>query len=284
MKEVFVNFLEASKESDELSLEGYFGEDVKDLVRNRDLISTNEHLYNCLKLWIDNPQYGDDKIKEFILILFDLYLDAVEVGGQEAIDIISSFWLGTAQNPEMECFSAYTEYARIFTETKELFRQPNSKLSEKKKVVAATANTYSKGVELIGKVLTILIILKKITHKDTYNYMKIYSMTLAEKIELFNKDKNPRHSKLTSVINRPLRNAEAHLSLNFNFNKAVFLLKKKVKGRIIHEQITYEKMITEMFMGVSHVTQAFIYSGILLILALDDKEKFILSIDSVYGK
>jgi hypothetical protein len=288
LQEVFSDFIKAADELDELSLEGYFGEDIKRLVENRETVSVNEHLYDSLKLWIDDEtQYGKEHVKKFILIFFKLYLDAFKVGGQEAIDIIAAFWMGTKDNPEIECMSAYTEFNRVFTETKLIIQdmpKSNVKLFQLKKAVSSIVGTYSKGAEFIGKVLTTCIVLKKIASKEEYNYYRIYNMTLFEKVNLFNEGNYPNHKKLTEIVNRSLRNAEAHLSLNYDFKKNHFLLKKKSGGKIVIDRIPLHTMMFEIFPSVGWFTQGFVYSGTLLVLAHDDKPTFIKSINEIYGK
>ncbi|MGG3926885.1 hypothetical protein ABET51_12880 [Metabacillus fastidiosus] len=285
--EVFKEFMMAAEELDELALEGYYGEEIKNLVINRDSISVNEHLYDSLKIWIDDEtQYGKEIVKEFILIFFQLYLDAYRVGGQEAINTITKFWMGTKENPELECTSSYSEFSRLFVETKLILNEmpkSNIKLYQLKKSISSITGTYSKGVEFIGKVLTTCIVLKKITLKETYNYYKIYNMKLYDKINLFNSDNNPNHQRLTDIINRNLRNAEAHLSLTYDFKNNHFLLKKKSNGKIVNDIITINKMIMELLPSVGWFAQAFIYSGILFVLGHDDKTKFINSINKIYG-
>lgn len=285
MKAIFSEFLLAADELDELSLDGYFGEDIKKLVENRDSIEVNSHLYESLKIWIeDDAQVDKEKVKEFILIFFDLYLDAYKIGGQESVDIMSAFWMGTHDNPELEYMSAYTEFSRLFTETKLLSKETkHPKLADRKKIAHSYAGTYSKGVEFIGKTLTTCIILNKIASQEPYNYYKIYNMTIFEKVKLFTSDGNTNYNKLTKIINRNLRNAEAHLSLNYDAKNNVYLLKKKSNGKIITDRITMEQMITELFIGVGLYTQAFVYSGILFVLAHDDKRLFTKSVKEIYG-
>ncbi|MCB5235889.1 hypothetical protein [Niallia circulans] len=287
MEEVFNDFLNATEELDEITLEGYFGEDAKNLVQSREDIGVNEYLYESLKLWIeDTNQYGKDKVKEYVVILFKLYLDAYKQGGQEAIDVMTAFWMGTKDNPELECFSAYSEFVRLNTETKTILGQlpkTNAKISQIKKAASSITSTYSKGVEFIGKLLTTCIILKKIASNETYNYYRIYNMTLFDKIKLFNSDSNPNHQKLTNIINRNLRNSEAHLSLNYDYKNTNFILKKKANGKIVNENISLNEMLLEIFPSVGWFTQAFVYSGILLVLAHDDKPSFIKSIKEIYG-
>lgn len=288
LQEVFSDFLNAAEELDQLSLEGYFGEDIKRLVEDRDTVSVNEHLYSSLKLWLDDDtQFGKDNVKEYITIFFKLYLDAFKVGGQEAIDVISSFWQGTKDNPEIECFSAYTEFSRLFTETKIILNElPKSamKLSQLKKAISSITSTYSKGVEFIGKILTTCIVLKKIESKLPYNYYQIYNMKLYDKINLFNEDQNPNHKKLTDIIHRNLRNAEAHLSLTYDYKNHNFVLKKKSGGKIVNENISLETMMLELLPSVGWFSQGFVYSGNLLILAHDDKTTFIKCVKEIYGE
>jgi hypothetical protein len=281
---VFQEFLEAANELDELSLEGYFGESVKQATQRRETISVDQHLYESLKLWIDGEkQTHHEDVKEYIILFFYLYLEAFKEGKQEAIDVMSSFWLGTKDNPEMECMSSYGEFARLFTRTKNILIEKRfEKLSDKKNFADSLSNTYSKGVELIGKTLTICIILQMIIKKETYSYYKIYNMTLFDKLESFKNNDTKNYKKLITVVNRNLRNAEAHLSLRFIPKTNEYILKKKFNGKIITDKIPIETMIMELFLGVGAYIQAFIYSGILFTLAHNNKELFVKSIREIY--
>jgi hypothetical protein len=159
----------------------------------------------------------------------------------------------------------------------------NLKLSQLKKAISSIVGIYSKGVEFIGNVLTTCIVLKKITSKETYNYYKIYYMKLFDKINLFNSDNTPNQKILTDIINKSLRNAEAHLSLNYEYKNNYFFLKKKSNGKIVNDKITLETMMLEIFPSVGWFSQGFVYSGILLVLAHDDEPTFIKSINEIYN-
>jgi len=51
--------------------------------------------------------------------------------------------------------TSYIEFARLFTETKDLLAEMNfQKISEKMNIASALANSYSKGIEMTGKTLT----------------------------------------------------------------------------------------------------------------------------------
>lgn len=285
MEKLFQEFLDAGNELDELSLEGYFGEDIKLATQKRETIDINQHLYESLRLWIDGEkQSHQEDVKQYIILFLNLYLEAYRTGKQEAIDIMSTFWLGTTDNSEMECMSSYSEFARLFTETKNVLAETKfEKIADKKKIAYSLSNTYSKGVELIGKTLNICIILQKLIQNEPYSYYQIYNTTLFDKLETFKNGDTKNYKELITVVNRNLRNAEAHLSLQFNIKSAEYLLKKKSNGKIKMDRIPISTMLLELFPGVGAYIQAFMYSGILFTLAHEDKDLFIKSIQDIYG-
>ena len=184
--EKFNDFLQAVNELDDLSLEGYFGEEVKGLVQRRDNLDTTDYLVECLDNWIkDKEQFGKDKVKELMLIFFELYTNALKIEGQKAIDVLTCFWKGTSDNPGIECTSSYMEFARINAELSlilsEIQRKSNTAISDKKKIATAVITAYSKGVELIGKILISCILLEKIEQGQELKIMEIYDLTLYQK-------------------------------------------------------------------------------------------------------
>ena len=288
MKDLFDDFLRACEEVDELALEGFFGEETKNLVKIRDSMSTSEYLYSCLISWnSDDNQYGKDKVKEFILLFFKLYTRSIKSDGQKAIDYLTIFWKGTKENPELECLSAATEFARLHTETLNTLKELNSKnkitISDRKRLASSIINTYSKGVEFIGKILTTCIVLEKVSKNEPFDLISIYKMTVFEKIKLFNKLSNNEFKNMTNLINRYLRNADSHLSLIFDYKMNVIILKKVKRDKIQNETIPIEKMILEIFPSNGWITQAFIYSGMLLVLSRDNQDLFNKAISEIYN-
>lgn len=77
---------------------------------------------------------------------------------------------------------------------------------------------------------------------------------------------------MVSIINKNLRNSEAHLSLRFNAKDNEYLLKKKSNGKIKIDRIPADTMFKELFIGIGLYTQAFIYSGILFTLAHNNRK------------
>lgn len=94
------------------------------------------------------------------------------------------------------------------------------------------SNTYSKGVEFLGKTLTTLLVLQQIIKGKPYNYYKIYNLTLFDKLTKLENNDIESYNKIIAVINRNLRNAEAHLSLNFNGATNTYFLKRNPKEKL----------------------------------------------------
>jgi len=288
MSNLFDDFLRASEEVDDLALEGFFGEEIKNLVKKRDSMSTSEYFYSCLLSWnSDESQYGKDKVKEFILLFFTLYTRSIKSNGQKTIDYLTIFWKGTKENPELECLSASTEFARLHQETLNTLKELKSKnkitISDRKRLASSIINTYSKGVEFIGKILTTCIVLEKVSKNEPFDLISIYKMTVFEKIKLFNKLSNNEFKNMTNLINRYLRNADSHLSLIFDYKMNVIILKKVKRDKIQNETIPIEKMILEIFPSNGWITQAFIYSGMLLVLSRDNQDLFNKAISEIYN-
>lgn len=289
MQEKFPDYKEAAKEIDELSLEGFFGESAKELTLSRDILGQAEFFSACLDDWIvDENQYGKDEVKRLIIVFIKLYTESIAEGGQKAIDAITSFIRGSAENPETECLSSFTEFIRLHVETKKLMRYPaNSQtvpsLSEKKRLGSSLSNTYSKGVELISKILNACIMLLEISKGIQPNELEIYNLFLWKKIKRFKKLSDKKYGKIISSIDRDIRNAEAHLNLQFITEKGVFKYKVKDGKRIKSKEISAENFILNKYPKIGWVAQGFIYSSILLILAHLDKNLYKTKIHQIFS-
>jgi len=281
------DFLKSGKELDELSMEGFFGADARNLVIQRDSMPLDEYLYMTLIQWNNTEQLGKNKVKEFILRLFTIYTEALKKGGQEAIDIISAFWQGTEDNPELECMSSYNEAVTLNQECKNLLADLKDnkkiKLSERKKLSQALLNTYSKNVELSSKILTALIVEKKIALGETYNLIQIYKKTLHNKIEIFESLVEDSFKSLTSVINREVRNADSHLSISYDSENDQFVYKKSIDGRIENKRIDLIHMMFNVIPSIGWLIQGFIYSSNLFILMHENKDLYRKSVKELFN-
>jgi hypothetical protein len=282
------DFQEATREIDELSLESFFGESAKKLTLNRDVIGQAQFFSACLDDWVaDKNQYGKNEVKQLILVFIRLYTQSIEVGGQKAIDAITSFLRGSTENPEIECLSSFTEYLRLHVETKKLMRMPDSQstpsISEKKRLGAALSNTYSKGVELISKILNACIILLEISTGAQPNELQIYNLFLWKKIQRFKRLSDGKYNRIITFIDRDIRNAEAHLNLRFIPERGVFKYKVRDGKRIKNKEISAENFILHKYPTVGWVAQGFIYSSILLILVHLDPNLYKSKIQQIFS-
>ena len=279
MDDKFSEFWDAAKEIDDLSLEGYFGEDAKDLTVRRDLMDISDFFSECLEDWItDTNQYGKSEVKRLIIVFLKLYTESIQQGGQAAIDVITAFMKGFPENPETECLSSYTEFLRLNIETKSIFRELQSNnvvtIADRKTLGSALINTYSKGIELIGKILTTCILLGQISRKEDIKPMEVFTLFLWSKIKMFKQISEGKYDAIIDSIDRDIRNADAHLNIRFVPDKNSFRFKIKKGKKIKSKEVTIEKFIFEKFPVVGWITQAFVFSSMLLILAGLSPNKF----------
>ncbi|CAI6265924.1 hypothetical protein NRS6085_09755 [Bacillus subtilis] len=269
-------FEETAKELDSLALSGFYGEDVRELTAKRDEMDTTEYFYQNVKLWLDDKtQYGKHNVKSFIGIFLNFFGESTKVDAQETVDILNVFFFGTQDNPGLESLSSYNEFSIVFTDTKnKLIRFKNSELNyvEKKGLASDLVNVYAKGVEMFSKILTYCIALNKLSQNEKYNLYKIHKMTLHKKIEEI--ECHGHFKSMTSIINRFVRNSEAHLSIVYKPDLNKYAYKKTTNGKIETEFINMDEVILQLFPSVGWITQAFMYSIHLLVLFHDDRAKF----------
>jgi hypothetical protein len=283
LRDVFEDFLIAGEEIDELNHEGFFGIKAKELLMKRNEMDTSEYLYETITLWLED---NSDKYqtKNLIEVFFRLYTDSLKVNPQKVIDILDAFWRGTTDQPHTEGLSAYTEFSRLFTDAKESLKDPTlgTSAATKRRVTSNISNAYSKGVEFIGKTLVNLIAIAKIANDEDFNMYADSKLTLFDKVDKFNSLTNDQYKELTNIINRYVRNAEAHLSLTFSTSRGRFVLRKRDNGKLVNDYITIEEMLLKLFPSVGAYTQAFVYAGSLLVIAFDNKELFKKAITEIY--
>ena len=272
-------FIEAAKEIDVLTLEGFFGNAAKELTLSRETLDQAQFFSACLDNWLqDENQYGKEEVKKLIFIFLKLYAVSIQSGGQKAINSITHFLIGNPENPETECMSSFTEFLRFHVEAKNYIHQIKGKVnvssSEKKRLGGALSIAYSKGVELISKLLTTCITLLEISKSLEVNESKTYNLTLWKKVKRFKELSGENFSEIIQSIDRDIRNADAHLNLWFSPEKGVFRYKVKEGKRLKSKEISSEKFLLNKYPKIGWVSQGFIYSAILLILAHLDQGLF----------
>lgn len=276
---------------DELTKEGVFGEEIKELVSKRDSMPRNDYLYKVLLDWNMSEQIGKEDVKDLIKMHYlKLYFNAFDVDPQGTVDMLTMFWYGSDENPDLECFNSYLESVHLFSNMKnylnELTKKEKVSLSEKKTGRSMVLNSYSKNVELAGKILAFLICVQKISagNKGEVSILNIFNETLFNKIKIFNKLSNNKHIDLTNTIDRRIRNAEAHSSIVFDEETNSFVLRIPTKKRIKRVPIPLNEMLLNIIPSINGFIQGFIYSGILLVLFVDDKKLYEKAMDTIINK
>lgn len=279
MEDKYPNFFEVAKDIDELTLEGFFGDSAKELSLKREVLDQAKFYSACMEDWLkDSNQYGKAEVKKLIFIFLKIYAASIQGGGQKAIDSITYFLIGNPENPETENLSTFTEFLRYHIETKNYINEIKEKInvlpSEKKRLGGALSTAYSKGVELISKILNTCISLLEIANCIETNESKTFNLPLWKKIKRFKELSNGQFNEIILSIDRDIRNADAHLNLWFSNEKGVFKYKVKDGKHLRMKEISVEKFILDKYPKIGWVTQGFVYSSILLILAHIDQESY----------
>ncbi len=278
MKELYRDFERAGKELDVLIEEGYFGEKSLHLLSLRDKKDTNEVFYQSINSFIEDSTNLDRIIVwKYIETLFTLYIEAMKTEAKKLTDILAQFMTGTKESPELEFQSAYNEYIISDQEYENSLRsirkKQDIKTFEKKESANKLIRAYKNGVEFINKILIPCISISRLINKQDYNIFSINKKTLNEKIEIFNKITENKYSIITDTIDREIRNAEAHLLITFNIEKGNFVIKTRENGKLINRELPYSEMFAH-YSKVSNFIRAFIFSNLLLILSVEDNERF----------
>lgn len=270
----YEEFLQAAKDIDALALEGFGGHTIKQLVEERDKTDLDDFFSRCLDVWIESDnQVRKETVKEFITIFFKIYVDSIQKNGQLTIDTLTAFWIGFEENPETECLSSYTEFKRSQIETTKLTMELNARrpvgIAEEKKLADSYIHTYSKGVELIRKILTICILLRQIVMGEDIEPLKINNLFLGGrngKVQLFKKIFDKPFYKILDVLHKDIRNADAHLDIRYDSTNMLFKLKVKQGQNVKIRDIPVNQMINDIYPKVGNLIEAFVLSQALLCL------------------
>ena len=277
IQDKFPDFTEAAKELDQLALEGFFGNTAKKLTLSRDTMERSQFYSACLDDWVsDTNQYGKPEVVKMIFVFLKLYIESIQKGGQKSIDALTHFMTGVPENPETECLSSFTEFLRLHTEVKIMISETKQTSfisdSAKKRLGGALTNSYSKGVELISKMLTTCITLLEISKGIQSNQLETYHLFLWKKIKRFNELSDGNYDEIVQAIDRDIRNAEAHLNIRFIPEKEVFKYKTREGKHLKSRKISVNEFILDKYPRIGWVIQGFMYSSFLLIIGSIDQK------------
>lgn len=272
----------AVQELDEITIEGFFGNIPKQLVLKRDSMDNNDFLYESIHSIFSNDQYGKENIIEVVNLLLHMFAESFKIGGQEVVDIMTSFYKGTKDNPELESMSSYVEYARNHMEFKNLNDQLMNKetitIADKKNLAGKILSVYSKGVEMVGKSFTQLLSIQQIINGQKYSILDNSFLSIYRKTEEFLKLSNGKYDKLATMIDRRVRNADSHLNAYYSIREQKYILKTtggKGKNKKIQTfKISIEKMLLDIYPQIGWFIQGLISTEALFVLAFEDNAKF----------
>ena len=273
---MFKEFNQAADELDYLVSLGHYGEEAKRLLEDRDNYEDVDYFIRVLTEWhADKNQYNKIRTYEYISIIFQLYCSAVQANPKESIELIASFKLGLGSNTAMEFMTSYTEYLKVFSDFKllgkELTMDPNN-IAKKLRYAKSISVAYSNGVEYINQTLNLLICLEKILKNETYKFYSINKMSLFDKLDLFNSD--GKYNTLLEMVDRDIRNAEAHQNISYILKTNSYKIKFKKSGKIKEKNIPLDLLLEKLIL-VGNYVQSFEYAGQLLTIGLLDTGKFI---------
>ncbi|AZK47505.1 hypothetical protein [Paenibacillus lentus] len=280
----YINYHDSLNELDDLTLEGLFGDEAIEMIELRSVLGTDDQLHKILSEWeSDLSQYGKEKVKELMHSFVEIYLGAIKSDRSVALASILNFWRGSLDNPEQERVSSYVETLRLHREAinqmGEFQRKQNKSLGDRKRVMGQFINAYSKSVEFISMILANCIELVRISKGEQVNRDDILKLTLHKKIQLFNEETNYQYEAFTKLLDRNIRNADAHNSIKYSGQKNCLEAKKRVGNKTIIIEISINEWFQDIYPKTGWLVQAFIFSTALISLGLSNidlfKEKYL---------
>ncbi|WP_339193952.1 hypothetical protein MKY95_19325 [Paenibacillus sp. FSL P4-0176] len=283
----YPDFYEAADELDDLVRDGILGEEAIRNLERRDSLNMEEYLVHIFDHWMgDKDQIGKDNVKDLIRQFIDFFVEAVQKQPQDTFDILSEYWRGTQDNPELEGMSGYTEAVRFHREAINGIYQiqgQNNKSSDIKRVAGAYITAYSKWVEYVGQLLFPCIKIALLINEKQINENQIFRMTLNNKIDFFNSETDNKYFALNDLINRTIRNADSHLSIKYSYSKNSLEYKKRSQGKTRVFTVPIAEWITETYPKPGWFVQAFIMSTILAYLGTTNTELFRVKYESLFS-
>jgi hypothetical protein len=115
------------------------------------------------------------------------------------------------------------------------------------------------------------------------NQIENYNFFLWKKSKKFKELSSGKYDEILHSIDRDIRNAEAHLNLIFIPDRGAFKYKVKSGKKYKTKEISSEKFILNKYMKIGWISQGFIYSALLTIIAHLDPELFKTKMKQIYS-
>jgi len=254
---------------DELTKQGIFGNKPKMYAFLREKTDLNSFFIKVFTEWLqDDKQVGKDNVHKIIYLLLRLYYDAIVSNPEQAIKILAYFMNGFPNESESDIVRPlYTWFESLNSWRNSL--PTGSNPGDEYQVAQNSISTYQKGVELVGKILPILICLKKLSMNQEFNPQKIYNKYLGPKIREFIKsfDDNKDYYFIINQIDKDLRNAESHLDLRYDRIRKKYIYIVDTKEGRKSKHIPAHIFLLKYFPNPGYVIQGYLFS-LMLIVAL----------------
>lgn len=118
-------FEDAARELDNMTREGFFGDQSAQLLQQKDSETVEQQNYNFFISLYDGV-LDKDELNKFIKKFKQLFDAALDVDQEETIQIIISSIKGTDDNPELETLTSYLGYIENHMIMKNDFNKANS--------------------------------------------------------------------------------------------------------------------------------------------------------------
>ncbi|MCR3758169.1 hypothetical protein KYB31_04045 [Clostridium felsineum] len=290
MESKFDEFNKANNELKEFINLGLFGEEAKELVNKFKNMDHTEYYGECLDSWLESDQYYKDETKYYIEAFFMIFLDAYEKDSERLLNELLWFIEGNRDENRdenrVENVTAYKEYLTNYNmcwnEIEELIEQDKNKIVVKK-VSNLIINNYSKGVEFISRIYSLLIIVFCIIDKKKVDIENINKKTLYQKCNCIKKRRNKYCDLIIDCIDRNIRNSEVHLNATYDFDKKAYIFRITKNGKFKNCEISYEYMIFNIYPKVGGCIKGFMSAIDLIIIIINDMNKGMEYISKIFN-
>lgn len=255
------------EEMDELTKQGIFGDKPKIYSLLRERTNLNSFFIKVFLGWLkDEKQVGKDNVHKIISLLLQLYFDAIKQNSEKSIEILGYFIDGFPDVNESEIVKhLYTWFESLNTWRNSL---PTGKNPGGEYQVAQNSITaYQNGIELAGKILPVIICLRKVSLNQDFDAKNIYQSYLGPKIEEFEEsfNDNIEYLFITNQIDRKLRNAVSHLDVRYDRIRKKYICIFSTRNGRETSHIPADVFLKKYFPNPGYVIQGYIFSLILIV-------------------
>jgi hypothetical protein len=151
----------------------------------RERTDLNSYFIRVFLDWLkDEGQVGKDNVHKIISLLLQLYFDAIKKNSEKSIEILGYFidvFPGVSESEIVKHLFTWYESLNTWRNSLPTGISPGDEYQ----VAQNSITTYQKGVELVGKILPVIICLRKVSLSQDFNPQKLYNLYLGPTIKKF---------------------------------------------------------------------------------------------------